>query len=172
VTSRADRLLEGFKLGSLGVSRKPHVAPEPEEPLTFVKIVKEGVNKYSGFSLGKEVTADEPYLCWKDPDGMSYFLELVVDKDKGPEYATLNLYGGENLTTEEHFGQVAATRFQWKATNKSWFYKNIETSYKKCVGVIKRSGMNYFANSVTVETLKPDGVFGHGFEEWRQEKIG
>jgi hypothetical protein len=31
MTSRADKLLEGFKLGSLGVSRKPKVTSEPEK---------------------------------------------------------------------------------------------------------------------------------------------
>jgi hypothetical protein len=164
-------IIEGFKLGSLGAG--PHMTDvqEPEEEKEkFVKIIKEGKSKYSGFSLGKEVEADEPFLCWKDPDGLTYFLELNVDKDKGPGSAYLILYGGKKLKIFEKRDKVFAEEFAWAASTASWDYKRMETGYTNLVREIKRQGVVRMVNNPFMDIFKPDGMYGKGFHEWLEKK--
>jgi hypothetical protein len=75
--SRADKLLEGFKLGSLGVSRKPKVTPQSDaSEKSTLTVVKEGANKHPTDGVLY------PYFFWKEADGWSYCLCVEVDMDK------------------------------------------------------------------------------------------
>jgi hypothetical protein len=94
------RLLEGFKLGSLGVSHKPHVTlldPSMEkEPVTIVK------KKWM-----KDITISDSWvdgLRWTESNGYMFFMRCR--KDSGSETAfVIEVDGGPKLQVsfDRHF---------------------------------------------------------------------
>jgi hypothetical protein len=177
--TRADKFLEmaeGFKLGKLGAGKLRDIPDEPEKvPSKFVRIVKEGKNEAFAFSFGKEIEADEPFICWEDPDGWFYFFELQMDTATGPDkdglfQARLNLYGGENLEAKSSNAGVMPEGFRWKASTSFWEQKRFETAYKNLVREVKRQGVIRLVNNSLMDFFKPDGTFGKGFHRWLLDK--
>jgi hypothetical protein len=79
--SRADKFLEGFKLGSLGVSRKPKVTFGSDEPAHKLEhepitVLKEGKNK-----LDPVRDVSGPYFFWSEDDGTRYGLRMAKASD-------------------------------------------------------------------------------------------
>jgi hypothetical protein len=88
--TRADKLLEGFKLGSLGAGKKPvsSVVDEPKKEKTHTIIDSGTVDPPRGTTIGL------PYVFWSESDGWSYFFGVNYAKNKG---FNLQLSGGPDL---------------------------------------------------------------------------
>jgi hypothetical protein len=118
--TRAEKLIEGFKLGSLGVSRTPKVssdvepnAPKPDS--TGFKILKKGMKKSGGNAFTGMNSF--PYLYWQDRDGWHYYMDMSESLAK----YTLYLWGGEDLNAEiDEKGQPTLSGRGWMigAVNK------------------------------------------------------
>jgi hypothetical protein len=129
VASRADKFLEGFKLGSLGVSRKPKVSSDR------VEIVKEGVNKFKDVEF--------PFFCWKDDDGWTYFLNLEVYNDVDDVVVRFN--GGRELviatsTFSQFRGWFVPGDTEWDVWTRSLRYNKGSFLYKTWISIIKNKG--------------------------------
>jgi hypothetical protein len=165
-------VLEGFKLGSLGVSKTPVVrGQEDEETPTSVKVLKEGKNKYVDQVKGEE--RDEPYLCWKDLDGLIYFFELRVDTNMNADSAKFYLYGGKNLRVEEKDGSVAPTDYNWEAEFiASWHYNMLKSQFEKNVSWLKDIGIRHFVVGHDLQYYQAVGYFKSAFQKWLEVKEG
>jgi hypothetical protein len=97
MTTRAEKFLEGFKLGKLGAGRKiSHVSPETAQQQSknvgiseHVKILKEGFinetlneNKY-------------PFIFWQESDDYRYALVMV--RNDAADRCNIWFYGGDTL---------------------------------------------------------------------------
>jgi len=100
MTSRADKLLEGFKLGSLGVSKKPRISlqePTTQEPIvepiasSSIKVLEEG---FTDEKFGKEC----PFIWWEENDGkLQYQYAFVVSRADFQNHFELWFYGGDTM---------------------------------------------------------------------------
>jgi hypothetical protein len=90
MVSRADKIIEGFKLGSLGAGKKSvnDMTDEPKKEKTHTIIDSGKVNPPLGTFIGL------PYVFWNESDGWSYFFGVNYSKNKG---FNLQLSGGPDL---------------------------------------------------------------------------
>jgi hypothetical protein len=159
--TRADKFLEGFKLGSLGVSHKPRV-----EPRAAIEIVKEGKNNLE-FDDN-----DLLYFCWKeDSDGWSYYLGM--DRLRQDVYM-LQLWGGKKLTVSK--GTVAAWKNWIVPSGPDWNvptkgiegYEKAESLFKDLVSSIHRNGIDGFLSQENLSNFDLKGAFG--FDHWLEQR--
>jgi hypothetical protein len=103
-------ILEGFKLGSLGVSHKPKVTidslpqePEEKKPETRVlKVLKQGERDYKDEKF--------PFIVWQDPDGWDYYIELQPRPNEG---YVIHFYCGHDFSEGDIKG------YEWEVTHES-----------------------------------------------------
>jgi hypothetical protein len=104
MTTRADKFLEGFKLGKLGAG-KQKFTPELLQPEKTsqrdhnLKILKEGSDIYNGKEL--------PFIFWQDYDGLKYGLHLSIGL--GEDKTAIYFHAGENL---EHVDDSTGRAFK------------------------------------------------------------
>jgi hypothetical protein len=114
MSSRANKLIEGFKLGSLGVSKKPKVTLGSDEP-GHVTIL------YDGFKLSIVTKTRLPTLYWEEPDGWCYGFAIRLFAKS----FRLGLYGGPKLEMEKDRQSFATANLKWQLLSKSKS-KNVE----------------------------------------------
>lgn len=133
--SRADKLLEGFKLGSLGAGGKPERGEDPMK----IESVKQGTTEIDGEKC--------PYLFWKDPDGLFYHLAVdvvpphivvLLGKGKKDNKFALSFKGGTQLeaTKTTTFGETWSVRLTYPVS-----YDDAVELFKKYSALIKEKGI-------------------------------
>jgi hypothetical protein len=81
MTTRADKIIEGFKLGSLGAGHSK---------MSYDSDLKVGNKQTNG--------KDYPYMFWHDPDDMKYALQFIPTKGALDDFVNLWFYGGCELS--------------------------------------------------------------------------
>lgn len=125
--SRAEKLLEGFKLGDLGAGKKNY-SDTPEPPKAKFKILEEGSEETNGEEL--------PYTIWQDPDGMNY--ALFVGHVQTGGVCHVHFRGGERLrigTGWRLFKHAPLASF----TQRAFPYDAAVQTYESYVHLIKQN---------------------------------
>jgi hypothetical protein len=153
--TRADKLLEGFKLGSLGVNHKPKVSSDR------VEIVKEGINKYKDVEF--------PFFCWKDDDGWVYFLNLEPFSET--DICVLKLNGGPKLKIgpsgySEFQDWVVPENMMWDVWSHSLRYDKASSLYKEWVSIVKKQGIN----GLLIQEVLLSFSLSNMFKDWLEKK--
>jgi hypothetical protein len=166
VTSRADKFLEGFKLGSLGVSRKPKVSPLEiaPEPVT-IEVTKRGTNtSVDGMDL--------PYLYWKEKDGMSYCLRMT-DTEGALSYK-LRFYGGEKLIAIKSTSRkvVYPNGSKWTADSTEAGYDTIYDLLQKFISIVKKEGIDGLFTGGHISTFNSTDFSRASYDQWLKGKGG
>jgi hypothetical protein len=142
--SRADKLLEGFKLGSLGVSRKPKVTSEK------IEIVKEGINK-----LKDDSEFEFPFFCWREDDGNYY---ISVERSSVDTFI-VRLYGGKDLALvtsalSRWRGWLVPNEYDWDVSTFSLSnYGSVYSSYEDFVSTIKKGGIDRLLSNYNLDAF-------------------
>jgi hypothetical protein len=172
MTTRADKFLEGFKLGKLGAGHRPfvNVPDEKEEPQSIatgeLKILADKRYKDSSGNT-------RSYLFWQDPDGWKYLLEIVRHKSDQVLY-TMILSGGPKMsivTMKDHEG-VGRHKQEWSARFKDpLLIGDIKSIYRRYRQFILRKGIQpLLSNSIyyfKATAMTDDSV---AFGDWLKSK--
>jgi hypothetical protein len=164
--TRAEKFLEGFKLGSLGVSRKPKVITNDPE----VETLKQG--KYL-FSDSFAVKYDLPYFYWKDPDGWKYC--LMIEGRSTPAGADFNLWmlADENLEIQlSPIGLlIPKNKTDWQGNSPRMSDSDATSLYERLVTVIKQGGVrNLIEKDETKWVQGIPGMYGREFNKWLKDR--
>jgi hypothetical protein len=164
VSSRADKFLEGFKLGSLGVrSKKPlAVVPDEREPEKNKEIV------ILHTRVGKK-PSESFNLVWRDIDGYRYSLETFSRIG----WTVFIVYiRGKNSPSND----LNAMNYDWVASMRS---PGFDKQYKKqmfeeWIALIKEQGIKGLLEQYKLGTFKfaapSGGNMSWEFQEWLHEK--
>jgi hypothetical protein len=133
MSSRADKFLEGFKLGSLGVSKKLVVSGPT------IKIIREGQNQYAGDVISGPKPV--PYICWKEDDGWIYFFEVTEDFNQRNKFV-LALSGGTKLVLRGRDDFQVSDDFEWLVESSPYTYEKCLRLFDSYVPNIKTDGVD------------------------------
>jgi hypothetical protein len=160
--SRADQLLEGFKLGKLGAG-SPRLTPEtPDKPdhKSKIKIISQGFRK---LPVGNE--PDAPFICWRDPDGLTYYLELQRSHKGGSGYI-LYFCGGENLISPPS-GGVENADFSSNFYDQLEYDKMLHIFSNRILPPIRQRGISAILNNPVIR--RPE-EYTPAFRAWLKQK--
>jgi hypothetical protein len=132
MTTRADKIIEGFKLGSLGAGRKPMRGAD-EQPV-HSKVMEKGVNQIRGL--------DCPYVYWVDTDKWAYCLNVSHDFNE-PDLWVLVFAGGPKMKLgklNEIVGPDDAD-FAVESAHPDKFKKMLKW-YNRLLSLIETDGLN------------------------------
>jgi hypothetical protein len=165
--TRADKILEGFKLGSLGVSKKPKVTindpviqgPKKRPKTGQVKILKQGDERDSqpGYN----------WILWEDKDGMRYSIFIGTIQPNGQGY--LFFRAGENLEYDEKTSKYTGYDLQGiSKETKSWQdWKGLFALY---VMKIRKDGIKGLLNNFT-QIFRPNSGYEERFQTWLRDQL-
>jgi hypothetical protein len=153
------QLFEGFKLGSLGVSRKPVVTIEPEEkkpePVPELKILKEEETSVRVDRVTKRL----PSIYWADVDGYRYHLKL----DYRPEHKSFLfvLVCGIGIAT-------GGMRTLWLAYSKMMpDHDDMLHRFDFYVSGIKAEGLE----SIDLKEFSVSSSYTSKYQKWIKERV-
>jgi hypothetical protein len=162
--ARADKLIEGFKLGSLGVSRKPKVTIDSKGS---GEIIRQGFNTV----FKKD---DAPFVYWKDSsDDWTYFL-LIEAHDMKYKSFFIQIYGGSNLTpfySENSGWTITRNGADWGAeVDFSSGYKEQVSNFDSLVSSIESGGVESLISRNIISKMRPFGGSRVAFDQWLESK--
>jgi hypothetical protein len=168
MSSRADRLLEGFKLGSLGVSKKPKVTITPDDNTTPEESETSQILK-QGFAAPKTIanTSDKlcPWILWKDTDGLRYVLRVTAPLG-GKGKFKIQFCAGPNLDYDESKACVTLNTVVFAAEKKDFKdYDQIIDLFDAYVHIISRKGINGLVEHI-FKVFGPYPESQKKFESW------
>jgi hypothetical protein len=162
--TRAEKLIEGFKLGSLGVSKTPKVSSDN------IDVVKEGINRL------KDDKTDYPYFCWREEsDGWGYYIDVEEGIFQN-EYLVM-FYGGEHLKLmtdtkvfSRYKGWFVPDEEDWRVASYSLpNYDNALSLFKKVVSAVRHEGVDNILSSEFLGEFRVSEA--ELFKHWLKEKM-
>lgn len=177
MTTRAENLLEGFKLGSLGA--RTHFVDPQQKDLEDSKPVKK-TSRISFAHRGKQKSrspeiSDPPYFYWTEEDGWSYALEVYAEED---EFG-LFFSGGKNLKITNGFltpndDQVSDAMWVMRAVSGLIFgYKDYLELFEQLVAAAEKKGSAGLIKSARFWFAKfepNDSRYKSKFAKWLKQK--
>jgi hypothetical protein len=159
--TRADKFLEGFKLGKLGAGKIHFAEPTPVHEEPKVKILQDGgrsiVHKSGGL-------LNAYHIYWRDPDGFDYYLELKPNIEGNPDFYMMSFYGGVNSITDKD--NITDVMFRCDRADVG-FDEAVKHFHKKLKPLIKAHG----AEGLLHEPIVTDYTFAPSmFRQWLHEK--
>jgi hypothetical protein len=160
MTTRADKFLEGFKLGKLGAGN-PKLAEDPRKPEKHdnFKILFDHDGKVGG-APGEP---PYPHMKWQDPDGWTYQLVLVRPDSNNKEVSILltggkefKLFSKQTLNVVDH------------QPNYSIAYVKYQMYYK---AVKKEKGIDGIFDEVHAHFVSEESGDEPEFERWLHFKL-
>jgi hypothetical protein len=154
MNSRADKFLEGFKLGKLGAGKAKLGSPDleyfPEEsPFEKIKILKRVIGK----------TPDDQFrIFWKDRDDHAYYIDKFSRKDWGDKFM---------LWLK---GQWSGKKTTWSVSMRSDLFVNVQEMFQIFLSEIQERGVRYFLNLYSKGQLT-FGPSDDEFKKWLEHKI-
>jgi hypothetical protein len=172
--SRAEKFLEGFKLGALGAGRKPVTGTDDETPVVSgsaskVRIIKEGTEKKNGNAF--EGPQSYPYIYWEDKDGWRYVITMNQNLTK----YSLFLSGGPNLVVEEDkrdpflYAVMSGKVWMYSAITK-WTREQVFPVYEQLVSTIKSQGIEGLFKKKLLKKFKAFSDDQAKFDAWLSER--
>jgi hypothetical protein len=161
--SRAEKFLEGFKLGDLGAGKKKFVGDKPEHG----EIVQQGFNTV----FKKD---DAPFVFWKEPDGWVYFY-ILEPNDKRYQNCHISIYAGIGMKPyySQHSGWTIVHGDGESPWGVSWDtsdYKGHFAGFEKLISLIKSKGSFALLAKDTVHNFKPFSTGKWNYDEWLKRK--
>jgi hypothetical protein len=169
--SRAEKLIEGFKLGSLGVSKKPKVtigSDEPQAPKVR--------DRRDDIRIIHEVVASQmtpnPLILWEDFDKLLYMLELTTHDSIGIRPSPLSAVWFLQISCATPAPPGADNgKHNWLARSKLNTVKGLKKKYEKYLAIIKEKGIDGLLNSGTLKAaFRPDAVDQLTYHTWLGKK--
>jgi hypothetical protein len=135
--TRADQLLEGFKLGKLGAGKKKFIDPQENFKIRILDEVSP--------------VADNPFLKWEDFDGYIYSLNLLLSVNN-----TYLIRLSSVNKTKQHW---------WYLSSSSMTLKQAKHLFKQYFDLAKSGGIKKLLDS-GMKFLSPDTDTEHMYKEW------
>jgi hypothetical protein len=161
--TRAEQLLEGFKLGKLGAGRKLE---------SDFKILNSGEDNKE-FDLHTNTEIDLPYIFWRDTDNLYYWFAVDYYPSSGPNRGLdfpLFFAGGPNLVINQKPDNTGykPKRFAWAALQYQSSLKMSLSEFSKLESKIRHEGINSLIP--LVRNFEPRLGFEDKFYDWLKRK--
>jgi len=159
-------LIEGFKLGSLGVSRKPKVTaqqpaqPKSEKPhseLDHIRVILE---------ITSQNRSNMPGLRWEDFDRLIYMIRLVSPtRSPGVDDWYVEIACGLPQT----IGDDRAKIIYWVIKTDITSINATRTFYKKCCNIVKEHGIFGLIDAGVISIFEPVSEYISSYKRWYSE---
>lgn len=186
--SRADKFLEGFKLGSLGVTKGPKKDlsvddTSPTGPGSPWEVVRRGRRKFFRPKNFLESThtlrfdkqdLEVPYAVWEDYDRLTYILvaKYRTDSKKNQPRFTWWLAAGKDLKTPAN-DPTSVSDAEWISweERRSQTFDGIMKKWKRRVESIRQKGIDgLLADGLLFINEFVAPLHASNFKAWRDKK--
>lgn len=172
--TRADKLLEGFKLGSLGAGKPKFVdkpnAQEPESQQDKKRNRRKDIRIIHESSATKVFS--NTYILWEDFDRLLYMFEVTagqVGMRVSPLAASWFLRISCGVPNSP--GSDVAEKESWSIASKMNTLRKHKNKYDKYLAIIKRDGIGGLLKAnILKDIFRPAPEHERKYREWVEDK--
>jgi len=160
-------IIEGFKLGSLGVSKKPVVTTEPEQPkqasapkpkspaVTAVRVTETAMTRVPDENWKK---VPVPFVRWTSPDKEDQILAITRGPKTGYKWCVVWAGGSVNLSGWD-LASIPSQGYEWLVIQKEELssLEEAKALYKKLKAAVTKGNGRLGRVTTASEWIKLEG---------------